>query len=143
MADEYGNALASIGEETAAELVELALAIGQGMARDCIQEDPQVIARVVKTILESDFAPAARPQLLLNPADLGALEDALGDELASQGWQLQPDDKITRGGCLLKNDLSEIDATWESRWRTISSRVRRRQAEPGSGDDTAATEGDS
>ena len=142
MADEYGGALDRLSDETTAGLVELALAIGESMAQRCIDEDRMLITRVVRSIVEGELAPSARPELLLNPADIDALRETFGEELQSGGWQLVADDKITRGGCLLRNDLSEIDATWETRWRAITSRLRSRSDATPAPASQSATAGD-
>jgi len=126
MADEYGSAVATLSEETTAELVDLALAIAESVARCCIEEDRTLITRVVQSVVEEELAPSARPDLLLNPADIDALKEAFPEELDSGGWKLVADEKITRGGCLLRVESSEIDATWETRWRMIRSQLRSR-----------------
>ncbi|TGD73151.1 flagellar assembly protein FliH [Mangrovimicrobium sediminis] len=135
LAEEFSHALGHMSEEVTGQLVELALAIGQSMALECIEEHPEIATIAVRSILESEVAPGSHPQLLLNPVDIDAVRSALGDELAVLGWQIKPDERVSRGGCLVKSELSQIDATWESRWRTLTAKVRRRQ--PGAGQDTA------
>lgn len=126
VAAQFNEALNGLNAEIAHHLVELAETIGQQLALDTLFDKPEIINKVVSTLLEEEFAPASRPILLLHPKDLPLVENALGGELKAQGWQLKADDKILRGGCMARSNLTEIDARWESRCRSIFSRVRRR-----------------
>lgn len=127
IAEQFANALATLSEDVAGQLVELAMVVGRNLAMDTLNEKPEIVVTVVKSILDRDFAAASRVQLLLHPADVPLVDEQLGAELTALGWLLKADDRISRGGCLVKSDLHQIDATWESRWRAVTARVRRRR----------------
>nr|MBP9956812.1 flagellar assembly protein FliH [Pseudomonas sp.] len=44
------------------------------------------------------------------------------------GWQLQPDELVSRGGCRVNSASGELDATWESRWDSLLEQLRHRQS---------------
>lgn len=59
----------------------------------------------------------ARPAVLrLHPDDAQRLQPHLGDALQRQRVTLQPDARLTPGGCVLETALGSVDATVERRW---------------------------
>ncbi|MFD2437126.1 FliH/SctL family protein [Modicisalibacter luteus] len=80
----------------------------------------------MRELLHAEPALSGRPRLWLHPADLTLVKGHLGAEFEAAGWQLQPDDTISRGGCRATSSSGELDATLESRWESITQQVRRR-----------------
>jgi flagellar assembly protein FliH len=52
--------------------------------------------------------------------DAQIIREYLGDEIASQQWQILEDSNIERGGCLVETGANQIDASNEVRWKRIS-----------------------
>jgi len=131
LAENFANAIGDMEQEIAADLVDLALSIGERLALETLQAKPQAVLKVVREVMKADVNPAGRPVLVVHPADLWLVEEHLGEELDHLGWQIRGDDSLTRGGCLVRSNNCELDATWEARWQALTSRMRqRRPAEP-------------
>ncbi|MBL7251708.1 flagellar assembly protein FliH [Alloalcanivorax sp. C16-2] len=123
----FGDALASLDEGVAEELVELALTTGRQLAGDALRERPEQVLAVVRELIHDEPSLNGKTRLWLHPDDLTLVERELGAELAAAGWKLHPDDQLGRGGCRVTSPSGELDATWESRWAAVSGRVRRRR----------------
>jgi predicted Zn-dependent protease len=77
----------------------------------------------------SGLARGAQPGALhLNPADLPLVEERMGDMLAHAGWKPFADETIERGGCRVKFDGGEVNATMKSRWDRIVGQLDRDDA---------------
>ena len=118
-------------DEVAHSLVELALSVGQQLARDALDAKPESLLNIVRELLHSEPTLSGKPRLWLHPVDLQLVETQLGGEISAAGWQLQPDDAMQRGGCRLISRSGEIDASWEERvalvWRQVRTPRRRRK----------------
>lgn len=127
LAQRFSDALAQLDEDVADHLVQLALATGRQLAGEALDAHPEQVLDIVRELLHSEPALSGRPRLWLHPADLSLVKAHLGNEFDAAGWQLQPDDQISRGGCRVTSPSGELDATWERRWEAIASQVRQRK----------------
>jgi len=128
LAAQFGEALAGLDEEVAERLVDLALATGRQLAGEALEARPEAILDIVRELLHVEPALSGRPRLWLHPADLALVKAQLGHEFEAAGWQLQPDDLVSRGGCRATSANGDLDATLESRWEAIADQVRRRNS---------------
>ncbi|MDW5375710.1 flagellar assembly protein FliH [Halomonas sp. HP20-15] len=128
LAAQFGEALAALDEEMAEHLVDLALATGRQLAGEALEARPEAILDIVRELLHVEPSLSGRPRLWLHPADLALVKAQLGHEFEAAGWQLQPDDLVSRGGCRATSANGDLDATLESRWETIANQVRRRNS---------------
>ncbi|SHF10924.1 flagellar assembly protein FliH [Modicisalibacter ilicicola DSM 19980] len=126
LAEHFRTALAGLDDEIAERLADLALATGRQLAGEALEARPEQVLVIVRELLHAEPALTGRPRLWLNPADLSLVKSHLGAEFEAAGWQLQPDDQVTRGGCRASSASGELDATLESRWEAIAGKVRRR-----------------
>ncbi|WP_227368236.1 flagellar assembly protein FliH [Halomonas sp. M20] len=126
LAERFQDALSSLDDDIAEHLADLALTTGRQLAGEALEEKPEQILAIVRELLHVEPALSGRPRLWLHPSDLLLVKAQLGVEFDAAGWQLQPDDTITRGGCRATSASGELDATFESRWETVVSKVRRR-----------------
>ncbi|MCG7598645.1 flagellar assembly protein FliH [Halomonas sp. McH1-25] len=126
LAEGYREALDTLDDEVAERLVDLALTTGRQLAREALEARPEVILDIVRELLHAEPSLSGRPRLWLHPADLTLVKAHLGAEFDAAGWQLQPDDTISRGGCRATSASGELDASLESRWERITRQVRRR-----------------
>ncbi|MBN1654607.1 MAG: type III secretion system stator protein SctL [Deltaproteobacteria bacterium] len=98
------------------EIVELALIAAQRIVQQKLCASPETIAALVRPLIER--AQRARAVTIrLSPHDLQALETALpkllSDTRLDCAVQLEPDESITRGGCVLVSDAGTFDARIE------------------------------
>ena len=63
-------------------------------------------------------------KLHLHPEDASLVKSALSlDETEFDGWKVVDDPVMTRGGCRVQTDSSQIDATVENRLSTIIAKA--------------------
>lgn len=122
----FEEAIALLDSTISNELVELALAIGCQLARDRLDEEPELMLEIVRELLYMEPSIHSKPRLWLHPDDLSLVQQHLGDEFEAASWKLQPDKNMSRGGCKLTSDNEECDATWETRCQAILAQVRHR-----------------
>ncbi|RAR64601.1 flagellar assembly protein FliH [Onishia taeanensis] len=126
LAARFGEAIAQLDDEIADALVNLAIATGRQLAGDALKASPEQILDIVRELIHVEPALSGKPRLWLHPEDMTIVEEQLGHEIESAGWQLQPDDQLSRGGCRVTSQSGELDASWESRFEAISDQVRHR-----------------
>ncbi|HET8790156.1 MAG TPA: flagellar assembly protein FliH, partial [Modicisalibacter sp.] len=126
LAENFREALDSLDDEVAERLVDLALTTGRQLAGEALKERPEEVLDIARELLHVEPALSGRPRLWLHPADLLLVKAHLSGEFEAAGWQLQPDDLISRGGCRATSASGELDATLETRWEAITAQVRRR-----------------
>ncbi|GGX50703.1 FliH/SctL family protein [Saccharospirillum salsuginis] len=115
--------LATVLEELQSALPEQEAALKDGLvvlatriARNVIDAElslkPDHIASLAHAAVQA--LPNADERLIIemNPAD-----EALVSRVAESHWTLEPDDAITRGGCVVRTRFSYIDYTLEHRYR--------------------------
>lgn len=104
------------------ELPKLAFAIAELLVGKEIDKNDNVLKQAISRAARLAI-PEARWQVLVNPADLDAARHFLPDldgKLQAAGWLvLCPSEHVRRGGCLLKSEGVEIDATLETQLAQI------------------------
>lgn len=103
------------------ELVALATAIAERVVCEQAAVDQAIVQSVVRAALARIGAEDG-VRLLVNPADLEAVQAVLGERpLADDGRQVEivADGSITRGGCLVKVAAGTVDARIESQFAEV------------------------
>jgi flagellar assembly protein FliH len=85
LAQRYSQAISTIEESVAEDLLGLALDIAKHLLREALTVKPELILPVVREALASLSEPRQNPVLLLNPADLQLVRLRIGDLLAIEG----------------------------------------------------------
>jgi flagellar assembly protein FliH len=118
--DAFSLALEGSDELIADDVLSLALDIAKSMMKAKLNIDPSVILPVVMDAIH--YLPYVQKpaRILVNHDDAKILHDYLGEEISSQHWQIQVDDNVERGGCLVETGANQIDATNEVRWKRIT-----------------------
>ena len=106
-----------------AETVRLALAITKQVVGDQ-RDKADAIRHVVNAAMEKVSNPR-QLTLRLNPADIETVtqmkaELSLGDD-PDMAFELQPDDTIGRGGCIIETQLGDVDARIEQQLSIIET----------------------
>lgn len=131
LAGNFDEALKQLSEDTASEIVELALAVGRHLARSTLDSKPQLVLGIVRDLLHMEPALTGRPRLWLHPEDLLLVQQHLDSELEAADWTLQPDEEVSRGGCRVTSNSGAIDATWEQRLQSIRTSIRKPRSRAG------------
>lgn len=114
-------ALRRAEEDLAEAVVALALDLARQVIHRSLDARPELLVPVVQDLLRREPALQGEPRLLLHPLDAELVAGVLGAELRAAGWQVLPDDTITRGGCLVRAGSGAHDATLETRWARVSA----------------------
>ena len=104
------------------ELVRLATYVAKEVVYREIQLSPELINQAVSTAIS--LLPAADRAITihLHPEDaLIAKEHLQQIEDSKHSWKIVEDAALSRGGCIVENDISQVDATVEKRLNDIIS----------------------
>lgn len=105
------------------ELVGLALAVARQLVRRELKTDPgQVLAAVREAMAVLPLA-ARNVRLHLHPEDAALVRETLSLNDGERGWKIVEDPVLTRGGCKVSSDTSQIDASVERRLHAIIANV--------------------
>jgi flagellar assembly protein FliH len=120
IASAFENALEMADQKIEEDILALALDIAKLMLKTKINTDPDIILPVVRDAIH--YLPQVQKpaRIIVHHDDARILRDQLGEELADQAWQIQEDNNIERGGCLVETGENQIDATNAMRWKRIT-----------------------
>lgn len=115
----FEHPLRELDSQVERELLSLVIAIVRQLVRREVKSDPNLIIGVVREALSILPVNSRNVRLLVHPEDAELIREiyALGDN--EVGWQLVEDPVITRGGCKVVTDTSQIDATLDSRLASL------------------------
>jgi flagellar assembly protein FliH len=111
--------LAQLDETVEQELVAVVMAAVRLLVRREIKLDPaQVIAAVREAV---GVLPLASRQIrvYLHPQDAAIVRQHLGEAGGEESWRIVEDPILTRGGCRVVTETSQVDATVESRLQAV------------------------
>jgi flagellar assembly protein FliH len=122
------QALASPLESFDAEVEESLVALAVGLARHLVRRelktDPGQVIAVVREALSMLPVASRGVRLVLHPGDAALVRDRLRlAETPESAWQIAEDPTLTRGGCRVETDASQVDATVEHRLAAVVARV--------------------
>jgi flagellar assembly protein FliH len=122
------EALAGFDELMGAEMLAVALAIARQITRSALDFRPEALLPVIREALAGLPQPGAHAQLILHPDDAELVRSLMGDELAHMHCRIVESNQLERGGCLVKTEASEIDATLAGRWSRVIATLGRNDA---------------
>ncbi|MFN2308637.1 MAG: flagellar assembly protein FliH [Gammaproteobacteria bacterium] len=105
------------------ELVSLALAVARQLVRREIKTEPGQVLAVVREALSALPLAARNVRLHLHPEDAALVRETLSLSEGERGWKIVEDPLLTRGGCKLSSDTSQIDASVERRLQAVIAQV--------------------
>ena len=118
-------ALRRADSELADAVLTLALDVARQVVHRTLRAEPQWVLPLVQDLLHAEPALQGEPRLLLHPDDVALVRNSLGNELQTAGWQVRPDETITRGGCRVQSATGEMDASLETRWKSVTAALHR------------------
>lgn len=118
-------ALRRADSEIADAVLTLALDVARQVVHRTLRAEPEWVLPMVQDLLHAEPALQGEPRLLLHPEDVALVKSSLGNELQTAGWQVRPDESISRGGCRVQSANGERDASLETRWKSVTAALHR------------------
>jgi flagellar assembly protein FliH len=121
--------LEALDHEVENELVSLVTDIARQLVRRELSTQPEQIVAVLREALSLLPIHQRQIRVYLHPDDAHLVEELL--HLEERPWRIDEDPLLSRGGCRVVSDTSQIDATVEYRVGAIVARVlgdQRREA---------------
>lgn len=97
------------------ELLQLALAVGKQLARRELRLDPAQVIGILRESLAQLAASAREVRVHLHPEDAATVRERLATPTNERAWSIVEDATLTRGGCIVRTESSQIDVRLESR----------------------------
>lgn len=120
----FSSPLQEVDATVEQELVTLALAIARQIIRRELKADPGHVVGVVREALAALPAAARRVTIHLQPDDAALVREALAAGAGEEAnWRIVEDALLTRGGCRIHAEHSQIDATVEKRMAAIVAQL--------------------
>ena len=127
--------LQELDEEVEKSLLQLALAVGKQLARRELRVDPTQVIAIIRESLQELPTSARQPRVHLHPEDAAIVRERLSEPSSERAWTLVEDPTMSRGGCVIRTENSQIDARLESRISAvIANALGDERAEERSGD---------
>lgn len=112
-----------INDQVEHELLQLCMAISKQIIRREITIDPGHIISVIREALSSLPVSSQKVRIYLHPDDVVMVRNVLGELNIDMSFSLVDDITITRGGCRVLTENSQIDASLEARLSVIASKI--------------------
>lgn len=119
------EALRRADSELADAVLTLALDVARQVVHRTLRAEPEWVLPLVQDLLQAEPALQGEPRLLLHPDDVALVKNSLGNELQAAGWQVRPDETMSRGSCRVQSATGEMDASLETRWKSVTAALRR------------------
>jgi flagellar assembly protein FliH len=110
-----GQPLAQLDAEVERELLHLALAVGKQLARRELRIDPTQVIGIIRESLSQLPVSARDVRIHLHPEDAATVRERLAEPTNERAWTVVEDPTLTRGGCIVRTETSQIDVRLESR----------------------------
>ena len=114
-----GQPLAQLDTEVEKELLHLALAVGKQLARRELRIDPAQVIGIIRECLSQLPAAARDVRIHLHPEDAATVRERLAQPTNERAWTIVEDPTLTRGGCMVRTETSQIDVRLESRVNAV------------------------
>jgi flagellar assembly protein FliH len=134
--------LKALDADVERQLLQLALAVGQQLARRELTIDPTQVVAIVRQCLEQLPMSARDVRVHLHPQDAGCVRERLASPGGERAWSLIDDPTLARGGCVVRSEHSQIDARFQSRVTALVASALGEQRAPArtAADDAGATD---
>lgn len=110
-----GQPLAQLDGEVEKELLHLTLAVGKQLARRELRVDPTQVIGIIRESLSQLPAAAREIRVHLHPEDAATVRERLAEPTQERAWTIVEDPTLSRGGCMVRSENSQIDARLDSR----------------------------
>jgi len=107
--------LAQLDADIEKELLQLTLTVGKQLARRELRLDPAQVIGIIRESLAQLRASAREIRVHLHPEDAATVRERLAEPSKERAWTVVEDPTLTRGGCVVRTETSQIDVRFESR----------------------------
>jgi flagellar assembly protein FliH len=111
--------LEQLDGEVEKELLHLALAVGKQLARRELRVDPTQVIGIIRESLSQLPASARDVRIHLHPDDATTVRERLAEPTQERAWTIVEDPTLSRGGCMVRTETSQIDVRLDSRINAI------------------------
>jgi flagellar assembly protein FliH len=118
-----GRPLQQLDAQIEKELLHLALTVGKQLARRELRVDPAQVIGIIRESLDQLPAAARELRVHLHPEDATTVRERLSMPTNERAWTIVEDPTLTRGGCVIRTETSQIDVRLESRINAIIANV--------------------
>lgn len=124
-------------------LLHLTLAVGKQLARRELRVDPAQVIAIIRESLSELPAATREIRVHLHPEDAAIVRERLTAPVNERAWTIVEDPTMSRAGCIVRTEHSQIDARLDSRINTIIANALgdERAAQRASGDTQAVPGG--
>lgn len=105
------------------ELVDLSIGIASQLIRREIKIDPGQIVAVIREAVNALPIASQKLTLRMHPEDAELVRSSLALDDISPPWNIIEEPLITRGGCKVETETSNIDVTVENKLATIVTTI--------------------
>ena len=105
--------------EVEQQLTLLALTVGKQMVRRELKTDPGQVIGVIRECVGRLPVAARDVRVHLHPADAAVVRELLATPGTDRAWNIVEDPALTRGGCVVRTDISQIDARLDARLNAV------------------------
>ncbi len=116
---ELAEPLRLLDAEVERSLLALAVAIGSQLARRTLRNEPAQIIAIVRECLKQLPLASREVRVRLHPEDAAVVRAQLAPVAGEHAWSLIDDATLTRGGCLIESEHSQLDARFEARLQAL------------------------
>jgi flagellar assembly protein FliH len=121
--DSLAAPLATLEQDLLDNLLRLACALARQVVRRELTAVPQRIGELVREGMAALPSAARQITVYLNPLDMDLVRSISPRGRGDARWELVADAALTRGGCRISTESSEVDLTLETRLHEVFSRL--------------------
>lgn len=125
LASACAREIARIEERLAEQVLDVALEVARQVLRESLRVRPELLLPAVREALSALPAAAQAARLHVHPEDAALVRAELGERHANLGVRLVEDATVVRGGCLLRGETGDVDATLDIRWARVQATLGR------------------
>ncbi|HEY5808879.1 MAG TPA: flagellar assembly protein FliH [Povalibacter sp.] len=119
--DKLARPLDELDEQVTEQLTKLAMVIAKQVIRRELRTDPAQIIGVMRETVALLPASAREVCIYLHPEDAAVIREHMAAPGGNRAWSLAEDPLLTRGGCRVATQTSQIDVRVETRIATVAA----------------------
>jgi len=119
------EALARFDQELGEDMLGLSISIARQVTHNALKFRPEALLPIIREAIASLPQPNHHAQLILHPDDAALVRTMMETELPHTHCRIVEDDHIERGGCRVKTEASDVDATLQGRWGKVLATLGR------------------